>query len=255
MKHLPGGLLVSVRTVDEAAEAMAGGAAIIDVKEPGRGPLGCADAEVAAAIVAAVGVAGCCTLACGELAAGVPAAVARIDRVVRLAAVTGTAPRGVKAGPAGLTIDEWRREFAALSCGLPAGVEPVAVSYADWERARSPEPDALIAAAAAAGATTLLIDTFDKQGPGLVEACGLSQLTCWVARAGVLGIRVALAGRLEPAETRLVAGSGAAIVGVRSAACRGGRMGRVDRGNVAALVSTLGGAGGEPAAAIPGEKP
>ncbi|MEI6505310.1 MAG: (5-formylfuran-3-yl)methyl phosphate synthase [Planctomycetota bacterium] len=237
--HLPGGLLVSVRSVEEAAEAVAGGAVIVDVKEPGRGPLGCADADVAAAIVAFVGSAGCCTLACGELAAGVPAIAAHVNRVVGLAAVTGTAPRGAKAGPAGLTVGEWQSAFAALAHALPAGVEPVAVAYADWARAKAPEPEALIAAAGAVGAVTLLIDTSDKAGPGLVAACGLSRLTDWVARAGDVGMRVALAGRLEPAEIHLVAASGAAIVGVRSAACRGGRMGRVDRGNVTALVSTL----------------
>ena len=48
------GLLVSVRSVAEAQEAVAGGAAIIDVKEPSRGPLGRADAGVTAAIAEAV---------------------------------------------------------------------------------------------------------------------------------------------------------------------------------------------------------
>ncbi|MEX0669959.1 MAG: (5-formylfuran-3-yl)methyl phosphate synthase [Pirellulales bacterium] len=255
MTHLPGGLLVSVRSVDEAAEAVAGGAVIVDVKEPGRGPLGCADADVAAAIVAFVGSAGYCTLACGELAAGVPVIAAHVDRVMGLGAVTGTAPRGAKAGPAGLAVGDWQSAFAALAHSLPAGVEPVAVAYADWSRANAPEPEALIAAAAAVGAVTILIDTSDKAGPGLVAACGLSRLTDWVARARDVGMRVALAGRLEPAEIRLVAASGAAIVGVRSAACRGGRMGRVDRGNVAALASTLGRSGQQPVDAILGEKP
>jgi len=46
-----------------------------------------------------------------------------------------------------------------------------------------------------------------------------------------------------------VAGCGARIVGVRSAACEGGRMGQVSRGNVAALEGTLfaGGAVVDPA--------
>src|SRR4051795_6593943 len=44
------GLLVSVRSVDEARAALAGGAAVIDVKEPDRGPLGCADFEVCRAV-------------------------------------------------------------------------------------------------------------------------------------------------------------------------------------------------------------
>ena len=34
------GLLVSVRNVEEALAALEGGASLIDVKEPSRGPLG-----------------------------------------------------------------------------------------------------------------------------------------------------------------------------------------------------------------------
>src|ERR1700678_3944537 len=47
-------LLVSVRAVEEAAAALAGGADLIDVKEPNRGSLGRADDAVIAAVVAIV---------------------------------------------------------------------------------------------------------------------------------------------------------------------------------------------------------
>ncbi len=46
------GLLVSVRDESEAREALAGGATIVDVKEPGRGPLGAAAGDVTARIAA-----------------------------------------------------------------------------------------------------------------------------------------------------------------------------------------------------------
>ncbi len=49
------GLLVSVRDAAEAAASLAGGADLIDVKEPARGPLGRADAATIAAVVQAVG--------------------------------------------------------------------------------------------------------------------------------------------------------------------------------------------------------
>ena len=45
------GLLVSVRSADEADAALAGGADLIDCKEPARGPLGVAEPEVVAAIL------------------------------------------------------------------------------------------------------------------------------------------------------------------------------------------------------------
>ncbi|MFM9024862.1 MAG: (5-formylfuran-3-yl)methyl phosphate synthase, partial [Planctomycetaceae bacterium] len=71
------GLLVSVRDAAEAEEALAGGASIVDVKEPRRGPLGAASAATAAAVAGAVAGHAPWTLACGELAAGAePAAVA-----------------------------------------------------------------------------------------------------------------------------------------------------------------------------------
>ena len=47
-------LLVSVRNADEAIAALAGGAHVIDVKEPERGSLGAADTSAIAEIVLAV---------------------------------------------------------------------------------------------------------------------------------------------------------------------------------------------------------
>src|SRR2546430_1416012 len=49
------GLLVSVRSVDEALAALEGGADLIDAKEPSRGSLGQADLDVLEAIVSKVG--------------------------------------------------------------------------------------------------------------------------------------------------------------------------------------------------------
>ena len=47
-------LLVSVRSAGEARSALAGGADLIDVKEPSRGPLGAADPAVIRDVIAAV---------------------------------------------------------------------------------------------------------------------------------------------------------------------------------------------------------
>ena len=86
------GLLVSVRDAAEAAEALDGGAAIIDVKEPRHGPLGAAEPEAIAAVARMVGTRRPWTMACGELGEvleGEPNAVAsaigrRLDRLVAL---------------------------------------------------------------------------------------------------------------------------------------------------------------------------
>ncbi|NBW96041.1 MAG: hypothetical protein EBR28_04765, partial [Planctomycetia bacterium] len=65
------GVLVSVRNAVEVVAALAGGAHVIDVKEPARGSLGRAAPEAVAAVAAAVAGAVPWTMAAGELAAGV----------------------------------------------------------------------------------------------------------------------------------------------------------------------------------------
>lgn len=239
---LPDGLLVSVRSAFEADEAVAGGASIVDVKEPSRGPLGRADVEVAVEVGRAIAGRAGLTLACGELAAdtGIATSVALI--VERLAHDCHPGPLAAKAGPAGLTLDRWRRAHERLrdQVSRTAGaVEVVAVAYADWPAAAAPEPMRLIEAAIAGGAATILIDTFDKAAGGLFDAAGIGPVGDWVAAAQAAGLRVALAGRLTADAIGLAAGLGADVVGVRSAACGGDRVGRVGRGHVARIVGTL----------------
>ncbi|MFM7109040.1 MAG: (5-formylfuran-3-yl)methyl phosphate synthase, partial [Planctomycetaceae bacterium] len=76
------GLLVSVRDAAEAIEAVAGGAAIVDVKDPARGPLGGPSPAVAAAVAAVVAGRTPWPLACGELAPYGAAAAAVVAAAV-----------------------------------------------------------------------------------------------------------------------------------------------------------------------------
>jgi uncharacterized protein (UPF0264 family) len=250
---VPGGLLVSVRSADEAAAAVAGGAAIIDVKEPARGPLGAADPEVAAAVAGVVGAVPW-TLACGELAVGPEEVASHVRRVLAAGGPRRPAPVAVKAGPAGLGA-AWRPAFDRLVAGLPAGIAAVAVAYADHRRADAAEPADILRAAADAGASLALVDTFDKSGPGVVPLVGLPEIRCWQRLASALGLRLAVAGRLTVAEAAAVARLGVWVVGVRSAACGGLRTGRVEAGQVMHLVDTLVGAaaraGGAPSGGHP----
>jgi len=220
----PRGLLVSVRDAEEAIEAVSGGAAVIDVKEPSRGPLGRADAAVAAAIGRALGGRLPWTLACGELADGADIA-AHVREVLAGLSPNAAPPVAVKAGPAALDLAGWSAAQRRLAAALPAGIAAVAVAYADWERARSPEPQRIIAAA---GAGMLLIDTFDKGAGGLFDERAEDEVAAWVREARRAGLRVTLAGRLRPGQVSLAARHGADLVAVRSAACGGNRMGRVN---------------------------
>ncbi len=64
----PSQLLVSVRSVEEAEAALLGGAGLINVKEPTRGPLGRADDSTIAAVIQHVAGRTPVSAACGELA-------------------------------------------------------------------------------------------------------------------------------------------------------------------------------------------
>src|SRR3954469_22907203 len=64
----PTRLLVSVRSAAEAEAALAGGADIIDVKEPSRGSLGMADETVIQDVVATVAGRAPVSVALGDLA-------------------------------------------------------------------------------------------------------------------------------------------------------------------------------------------
>ncbi len=241
----PRGLLVSVRDAGEAAATVTAGAAIIDIKEPDRGPLGRADGEVVVAVCGLVAGRAATTLACGELAAGVDAIVSHVAAIA--AAGDGRFGRlGVKAGPADLSLDGWERAFGRLAAGLPDAAEPVAVAYADWWRAAAPAPELILAAAARAGAATVLIDTFDKSGPGLFATVPVQTVAAWRVTAAAAGLQLALAGRLAAADVATAFRLGSDICGVRSAACRGGRHGHLDPARVRGL-ATLFASGSGPA--------
>lgn len=243
------GLLVSVRDAAEAAAAVEGGAAIIDVKEPRRGSLGPAEPEAVAAVAAVVGTSRPWTMACGELggmsAAGSgrpgptarlePVAVAigdRIARVCSLLSAGAVAPAAVKIGLAGAAATDWRRRLGAVYESLPTGSERVAVAYADWRQAEAPAPPEVIAAAAEMGCSTLLIDTFDKSAGGLFTCCGPDLPATWVALARAAGLGVVLAGRIMPPEIAAAWALGPDVVALRSAVCFNGRNGAVQAGLV-----------------------
>lgn len=228
------GLLVSVRNAAEAAAALAGGAAIIDVKEPAHGPLGAADPRTIAAIAAAVGTRTAWTMACGELRTGVAGIAAHLERVgERLRATPSTVPpAAVKAGLAGLAAGDWQAAVRQLWTALPPAADRVAVAYADWRVAAAPPPEDVVALAASAGAALMLVDTFDKSGGGLLEWCPPPRLAELIGAARAAGLRVAVAGRITMAEIPTISALGPDVVALRSAVCSNdeggsGRLGTV----------------------------
>jgi uncharacterized protein (UPF0264 family) len=242
------GLLVSVRNAAEAAEALDGGAAIIDVKEPRHGPLGAAEPEAIAAVARVVGTLRPWTMACGELGGGelggdaADESVARsirsrFDRMLALLGGSAVPPAAVKIGLAGAAGTDWQRRLLAVFESLPAGSDRVAVAYADWQQAGAPSPPEVIAAAAGLNCPVLLIDTFDKTAGGLFTCCPPGMPATWVAAARAARLQVALAGRITPAEIQSAWDLRPDVVALRSAVCFNGRDGAVQAGLVRSAVS------------------
>ena len=230
-------LLVSVRDAAEARAALAGGADVIDVKEPARGPLGAADPAAWDAVLAAVAGRVPVSAALGEAAqwenaAAVPAVPAGL-------AFVKLGLRGL-----GLRGTNWAADWAAARGRFDAAAgRPlpwVAVAYADARSASAPGPNAVLAAAGPAGCGVLLVDTFLKDGRGLFDHLGDETVTALCGAAKARGLTVALAGSLRPDDLPRAAACGAAILAVRGAACDGDRTGRVSAAKVRALRDALG---------------
>ena len=224
-------LLVSVRVPEEVEAALDGGADIIDAKEPSRGSLGAVAPEVLARIAERVQAPVSLSIALGDATDG--------EHLTRLIACTGISRRpaetfvkvGFRHRPVRALTSMMR---AGLGAAADIGVILVPVAYADHVRAGSPRPDEVLDAAATVGARAILVDTYLKDGRSLLHWIDPAGLAGLGNRARGAGMMFALAGGLESAELEAVA-EVADVVGVRGAACRGGREGVVD----AALVRGL----------------
>ena len=94
--------------------------------------------------------------------------------------------------------------------------------------------------AAAAGAAGVLVDTIRKDGGRLPDCVDQGRLRSWVSGTQRLGLLVALAGRLTASHLSWAAGLGADVVGIRGAACVGGREGTVSAARVRRIRAALG---------------
>ena len=212
MAHCVPKLLVSVRSAEESRAALAGGADLIDVKEPARGPLGAADMEVVEAVVATVGGRVPVSVAGGEWAMAngmrVPAGVSYVK--------WGLA--GLKQ-PVGVVANAIRR--------YPLPTRPVLVAYADFQRANSPRPAELVELAIRLQFPAMLIDTAVKDETSLMDWIDSESLTEIRLRLAASDVAIALAGSLDSNAIRRLASLSPDWFAVRGAACVGGRTGTV----------------------------
>jgi uncharacterized protein (UPF0264 family) len=213
-------LLVSAIDPVEARTAVAGGADIVDVKNPFEGPLGAPAPGTIAGVRAAVPASLPVSAAIGD-PPPLPgtAALAALGAARSGAAYVkvGLGAVASEAGAVGLL-----RAIRDAVGGGPACV--IAAAYADAERLGEGafRPQLLPRVAAAAGIAGCLLDTAVKDGRGLFEWLTSEVVASLVAEAHALGLLFALAGSLREADLPRVLATGADIAGVRSAACAGG---------------------------------
>jgi (5-formylfuran-3-yl)methyl phosphate synthase len=226
-------LLVSVVSAEEARRALAGGADIVDVKDPGEGALGAPAPGVLSDVVHAVAGILPVSVALGDLP-DLPHTAALAARGAALSGATY-----VKVGLRG--VRELERAVAVMSA-VAGAVGPHAVIAAAYADAEALDPPALApfwlpAVVERTGIAGALVDTFVKDGRGLYAWLPESELADLIDRTRRAGAIFGVAGQLRRGELGRV---GADVVGVRSAVCRGGdRSADLDADLVAAAVAEL----------------
>jgi len=238
-------LLVSVRDLHEARQAVAGGADWIDLKDPLRGPLGPVDARIAHEVAGVFSVSHPLSAAAGELhswwtqdAARAPDARASgkegtiHSRSSGLLNVPGV--RLLKLGLAGCDNTPcWQERWSvAQSEILKAGKHLVAVAYADWREAAAPCPEHVVEHAIGTPCAYLLIDTFCKTNGTVLDCLRVDELALLLKLARKASMRTVVAGSLSIASLPHLLALPIDLVAVRGAVCTGGRGGMLRRDRI-----------------------
>jgi uncharacterized protein (UPF0264 family) len=221
------GLLASVRSPAEAELALAGGADIIDLKDPDHGAL--------AALPAAV-IAEAAAWARGRVTLSATAGDLPMRPGLVAERVNGIAALGVDFVKIALLPEGDRAGCLAALAGLAArGRRIVVVLFAD----RVPELS-LVDRVAEAGLAGIMLDTADKAGGGLRRHLDQAFLAAFVGRARARGLLTGLAGSLRREDVPSLLPLGADYLGFRGALCAAGRSGSLDPAALAAIRTALG---------------
>ena len=232
-------LLISAADEQEAAEAFAGKADIIDVKNPKEGALGASFPWTIKRIVqiAPANVEASCTL--GDLP--------NLPGSVSLAAL-GAAATGVdyiKVGLGGVQSKKdaifLLRNAVKAAKDFNPSIKVVAAGYADAARVNSIKPLLIPEIADEANADVAMVDTAVKDSKNLFTFLTREQTRCMVDEAHDRGLLAALAGSLRKEHILSVYEVGADIIGMRGAACTNiDRFnGRIVRENVLELADIM----------------
>jgi (5-formylfuran-3-yl)methyl phosphate synthase len=214
MSAMPG-LLVSVRSADEVAAALDGGADLIDVKDPAKGPLAPAEAEVVAAVIDAVDGQVPVSAALGEWS---PNAITEAHWHLELPL------QYVKWGLAGYApAPGWGEDLLDTRRELPINTEMVMVAYADWERAKSVPPAEVAKFAKRFRFKAFLLDTWGKDSKTLLDFMTAKQVAELVDGLKRVYTTVSVGGSLRPEQLRQLKGVVPDYFAVRTSACAAGK--------------------------------
>jgi dihydroneopterin aldolase len=211
-------MLASVTGPAEAAIALAGGADVIDLKDPARGGFGAVEFAALDATVAAVAGRRPVSAVAGEL----PLRPERVLPVVERLAAAGVAWIKLGLFPEG----DLPACLVALA-PLAGRVRLTAVIFADLAAAQG-DLTALLPALAAAGFAGAMLDTARKGEGGLLQLCPLPVLARFVAACRENALLSGLAGALEPPDIPRLLVLQPGLLGFRGALCAGTRVGPVD---------------------------
>lgn len=223
-------LLVSVRNAQEAQAAHRGGAQLIDLKEPRQGSLGAVPPADWPHIQAA-------------LPTGVPLSVALGELHEPLCIERARQAAGFQFAKVGLaqsrTWPNWYDRWSAVIQALPPTVKPVAVVYADADRAATPTRNQILTAALQLRCAAVLVDTFDKTHGGLLDLWSLTELAQFCHDVQSTGLLCVLGGSLTARQIPQLLPLAPDYIAVRGAVCEGDRTSTLRTELVASLAQLL----------------
>ena len=230
-------LLVSPMNMEEAHAALAGGADILDVKNPKEGSLGANFPWVIRSVA---------DLARGKVPVSATIGDMEFKPGTASLAALGAASSGadyVKAGLLGVKTSDQAEEMLKAIVRAVKDLDPkkrvVASGYSDYLRVGSISPMLLPAAASEAGADVVMVDTAIKDGKPTFDFMGEKDLADFIELGHSNDLEVALAGSIGFPHLETLLRLQPDIIGVRGIVCGGDRRSAVKEELVVKVKSAL----------------
>ena len=225
-------LLVSIWTMDEVAEALSSDIDIVDIKDPSSGSLGLPKLDMVLSTLNMVKGLKETSVAVGD--------IRRYSNSLDYITYT-LCHLGVNYIKIGLEVDEYNQATLIASSIIGTvktcsnRVNTVFVGYADWQTINSLEPMKIVQLARDVDADGVMIDTRIKDGRTTFDHLPLHYLRKFVEKAHENSLFAAIAGGLKIDCIPLAVRLGFDVIGVRTAACSGNRLGKISKDAIKSL--------------------